>query len=337
MVYICEICDYKTTRLNDFDRHKTRKRQCKPKSCQTSYQVGVSPFVYNTEKVSANTEIVNDDTIQTEKVNDDTIKTEKINADTENTECSKCYKVFTRRDHMRKHEKSCDGLDKRQCKICLKMFASKFGKYQHIKFVKCVPPASYINNNITNNIYNTNYNNQNYITNNIRLCYGNEDLDQLCNEREYMKRIAEHVKMLKYALPRSIEDIYFNESYPNNQTIKKDRKNDNYVTIHMGDNKWETRLAKDTIYQTLETLQKYMSKYILEVKLNPAAKDKLKQFGKEMSKLENWSTESIEDRLQIDEYDEPDKDEQRNKEKEVCKLITDTLYKETRSLTLSNK
>jgi len=80
-----------------------------------------------------------------------------------------------------------------------------------------------------------------------------------------------------------------------------------------------------------------MSKYILKVKLNPAAKDKLKQFGKEMSKLENWSTESIEDRLQIDEYDEPDKDELRNKEKEVCKLITDTLYKETRSLTLSNK
>ena len=30
MVYICEKCEYKTTRLNDFDRHKTRKRQCKP-------------------------------------------------------------------------------------------------------------------------------------------------------------------------------------------------------------------------------------------------------------------------------------------------------------------
>ena len=170
------------------------------------------------------------------------------------------------------------------------MFATKQSKYNHIKFVKCIPPASSINNNnnITNNIDNstTNNNNQNYITNNIRLCYGNEDLDQLCNEKKYMKRIAEHVKMLKYALPRSIEDIYFNESYPNNQTIKKNRKKDNYVTIHMGDNKWETRLAKDTICQTLETLQKYVSKYIEKVKLNPAAKDKLKQFGKEMSKLE---------------------------------------------------
>ena len=323
MVYICEICGYKTTRLNDFDRHKTRKRQCKPNPCQTSYQIGVSPYVYNTEKVGADTE--------------------KVGADNVLIKCSKCFKVFSRRDHMRTHETSCDGLDKRQCKICLKMFASKFGKYQHIKFVKCVPPASSINsNNITNNTNNidnsTTYNNnQNYITNNIRLCYGNEDLDQLCNEKEYMKRIEEHVKMLKYALPRSIEDIYFNESYPNNQTIKKDRKNDNYVTIHMGDNKWETRLAKDTIDKTLETLQKYMSKYISEVKLNPVSKSRLKHFGKAMARLENWDTESIEDRLQIAPYAEPSNDEQRKDEKEVCKLITDTLYKETRSLTLSNK
>ena len=100
-----------------------------------------------------------------------------------------------------------------------------------------------------------------------------------------MKRVEEHVKMLKYALPRSIEDIYFNESYPNNQTIKKDRKNDNLVTIHMGDNKWETRLAEHKIDTTLSTLQKYMEKYIEEVTMNPRTKRQLKEFGKEMSKL----------------------------------------------------
>ena len=132
MVYTCDICDYKTTRLYDFDRHNSRKRQCKPKSCQTSDQVGVSPFVYNTEKVNADTVEVDVDTVE---VDADTVE---VDADNVLIKCSKCFKVFSRRDHMRTHEKSCDGLDKRQCIMCLKLFITKQGKYQHIKYVKCV-------------------------------------------------------------------------------------------------------------------------------------------------------------------------------------------------------
>lgn len=32
-------------------------------------------------------------------------------------------------------------LNPKQCKICLKVFPSKYGKYQHTKFVKCSPPS----------------------------------------------------------------------------------------------------------------------------------------------------------------------------------------------------
>ena len=47
-----------------------------------------------------------------------------------------------------------------------------------------------------------------------------------------------------------------------------------------------------------------MEKYIDTVKLNPVVRNRLKVFGKEMSKFKEWSTESIEDRLDIKPYDE---------------------------------
>ena len=56
--------------------------------------------------------------------------------------CSKCQKQFNRRDRFRSHESKCDGLDSKQCKICLKMFTTYQGKYQHNKNVKCSPPPN---------------------------------------------------------------------------------------------------------------------------------------------------------------------------------------------------
>ena len=54
--------------------------------------------------------------------------------------CSKCNKTFSRIDSLKRHEQNCEGYDKRQCKICLKMFATPHGKYNHMKNVKCSPP-----------------------------------------------------------------------------------------------------------------------------------------------------------------------------------------------------
>lgn len=35
----------------------------------------------------------------------------------------------------------CNSLHPFQCPICMKMFASKQGKYEHKKYVKCSPPT----------------------------------------------------------------------------------------------------------------------------------------------------------------------------------------------------
>ena len=62
---------------------------------------------------------------------------------TDGIRCSKCNKKFTRKDHMRVHEKKCKGLiDPRQCQTCLKVFTSAWGRLKHNKNVKCSPPTS---------------------------------------------------------------------------------------------------------------------------------------------------------------------------------------------------
>jgi uncharacterized C2H2 Zn-finger protein len=56
--------------------------------------------------------------------------------------CCKCGKVFLSKKGLKGHVEKCDGLDSKQCRICLKTFSSRFGKYQHMKNVKCEPPPN---------------------------------------------------------------------------------------------------------------------------------------------------------------------------------------------------
>lgn len=55
-------------------------------------------------------------------------------------QCSKCNKVLSSKRQLKIHVEKCNGLHPLQCPICLKMFASRYGKYEHKKYVKCKPP-----------------------------------------------------------------------------------------------------------------------------------------------------------------------------------------------------
>mgnify|MGYP002633082042 CR=1 FL=1 len=334
MVYRCDICDYETTRLLNFQRHTLRKRPCKPKLVYNDATNGVQSVGQKVHSVGQKVHFDGQKVHSVgQKVHFDGQKVHSVGT----LRCSKCDKVLSCKRRLKTHEDQCEGFNKLQCQICLRVFATKQSKYNHIKYVKCAPPQHVVHNTVNNNDNSTTINNitnnnnhQQYITNNIRLSFGQENLDDLCNTQGYMKRIEQYVKMLKYALPKSLEDVFFNEEYPNNQTIKKDRKNDNFVSIHVGENKWEKRLAKDTITTTLETLQKYMDKYIEEVELNHRRRRDLKAFGKEMSKLKYWSTHSIEDKLEIDDYEESSEKEMGKECRIVEKILTDKIYELSR-------
>jgi len=333
MIYTCCICEYKTTRAFDYDRHTKRKLPCKLKSGTFVTKYGNNPTDQNINPTDPNINPTDPNINPTDpNINptDPNINPTDPNINPK-YKCSKCNKEFSRNQRLNEHYLKCDGLDKRQCKICLRLFTTPQGKWKHMQYVKCNPPQQIINHNTTNinNIHITN-NNQQYITN-IRLSFGNEDVSGICNESGYMKRIEECVKMLKYAIPRSLEDVFFNDNYPENQTVKKDRRNDDLINVHIGDGKWENRLAKDTIDGILNTIQNYMEKYINTAKLNPVARSRLKVFGKEMSKVKDWSTEAIEDRLAIEPYEDADEEEMKKSTNSLSKLIKAKIYEETRT------
>ena len=338
MEHTCIRCGYITTRRVDFERHLRRKIKCNEKTMgKNGIMDDEVTIVDNGANVMDGGANVTDGganvtdggaNVMGGGANVMGVGANVMGHNLKHT-CTKCHKPFLRAIDCKKHILKCDGLDKRQCKICLRIFATRQSKHEHIKYVKCLPVKQVVINNTTindNSTNITNNNNQQYITNNIRLCFGNEMLEKLCKEDGYMKRIEEYVKLLKYALPKALEDVYFNENHPNNQTIKKDRRNDNLVSIHVGENRWEKRYAKDMITTTLEKLHDYMEKYIEDVKLTPMRRRNLLAFGKEMSKLKYWTTHSIEDKLEIDDFPETTEEDMKKEAKVVSKLLTDKMY-----------
>ena len=55
--------------------------------------------------------------------------------------CLKCNRILSSKQKLISHQEKCDGfLNKKQCQICLKLFATRQGKSQHMKNVNCSPP-----------------------------------------------------------------------------------------------------------------------------------------------------------------------------------------------------
>lgn len=56
-------------------------------------------------------------------------------------QCDKCDRVLSSKRQLGYHQAKCTGLHPRQCPVCLKIFSTRQGKYEHIKNVKCSPPT----------------------------------------------------------------------------------------------------------------------------------------------------------------------------------------------------
>jgi hypothetical protein len=249
--------------------------------------------------------------------------------------CKKCTRVFTRKDHMRVHEQKCDGIDKRQCKICLKLFTTKQGKYQHIQYVKCNPQLNapqMVNNGVINHGV-INNNTINFITPG-RLSFGKENLEELCKEPKYVERLLSNItEGGKYALVRSMDDIFFNEKYPNNQTIKKTRKNDNFVEVYKN-GEWVKMFMKDIFTPINHKIEDYYDPFferILSTNMsfnNPRYKQ-LMYFAKQM-KQQGWNCDTIEDGLDAIIEDSSDNVEEKRIKKETMRLMLDNTYEKSK-------
>ncbi len=355
----CTHCSYTTTRLHDLHRHQNRKTPCFTSFIVSS--TNTNPIRVAQESVTAVQENVTPIQQSVTSVQENVVPdSHDAENDAIRYTCSKCNKILSCKQSLQYHQKICNGINNKQCPICKKVFANRNGIYKHKNFVKCKPPpvdedklqptknlpstssAVHIINNTTNNTTNTTNNTNNNTFNNITINFGEEVLEKLCSQPDYLKRMEEVVRLGKYALPQHISDIYFNESFPMNNTIVKTRHNDRFVKIKTGINQWDLRVMDD-IYKTItERMETYMTPYFHHVEKQlgeiydrDRAKFKrmtrsIREFGHKVLWLD-WKCDDI---RQIGvELNDPYCENERNRRiQEMKSLLLEHFYDKTREI-----
>ena len=287
-MFVCEQCTYSTKIKCNFMRHL---KTCKKRGGND--EIVPEKVHYSPEKVHYSPEKVH---YFQEKANSYPEKVHFL------LQCAKCEKRFSRKDNLTNHENICFGVNHRQCKTCLKLFASAQSKWNHMKNVKCVPPSmretspsAIINNNITNSTINNITNNINIQQFNINV-HGNENYDVLLDviRNKYPQAF---VSMMEEGDTASLlKLVHFNKDFPENQTIRKQVKKDVSSEVHIGEGRWEKRPTQHVI----DTFRDQTSKRIYdslatnaESVMDRTRDTYLKEIIYEQSKTPTGNTDSL--------------------------------------------
>ena len=176
-MYECDKCGYVSNKKCNLEKHKQRKNPC-----GRAY-IGIT-------NINNKNDGINDDSpnnnAQCRNYNVDGQNDNRTN--TFDNVCSKCKKHLKSKRNVLRHMKICKGVDNLTCYKCMKVFASRYGRNNHLTYVKCdvkqlisenEPCDTMYNvegdlintiNNITNNTMNNNINNHIHIN-----CFGKED------------------------------------------------------------------------------------------------------------------------------------------------------------------
>jgi hypothetical protein len=212
-IHTCQICGYSTNRPSNLQAHLSKQKSCKP-----------PPPIQEVQQPLPVQEIVIQELPSPEigvKVN----------------QCIKCDKILSTPYCLKQHLSNCKGCHILQCPICLKKFASRSSKSQHIKSAKCNPPTETVQEELErlrkeNKVFRsqsnnsqqpqTIINNDNSTVNNINIQYNNYDkpyTDHITNI--VMKGIYENSQQdPALILNETVRHIYKNDQHPENHVIK---------------------------------------------------------------------------------------------------------------------
>lgn len=259
----CEYCDCVFTLEQNVRRHMmTRCKNKLPDDHLQNVNNNLQNDSINLQNISMNLQNVS-------------IDLQNVSSDNKNDEkhkiCNHCGRVFYSQYTLTRHEKNCKGkVASLQCHLCFAEFKHASSKSRHL--IDCtllhqqkeeqalVPSKNSItstnhHNNIqTQNIHNgdqntttnntTNNNTvNNTINNNITLlAFRPEDQEQLRFITDHIS-IDKLVKILELQKSKDILSYYTREvmEHPDNQCVKKTNLRSCHSSIHVGNNRWETR------------------------------------------------------------------------------------------------
>lgn len=329
-MFECPFCAYRSTRESDLHRHLNRKTRCDQTKVQN-----------NREKFR---EII--------------AQTAAPVAQTPTTPahfCDKCHKQLANQWSYARHHETCRGHEANVCPTCTKRFSTYAGRSKHMRNVKCSPPppppeldeavrptTTIQHVDTINHTHHTTNNIDNSQHVHINVTFGKETLDQLCRDPNYTARMEELIRLGKYAIPQQITDIFFNENFPMNNTIMKQRHNDRFVKVKTGENQWDLR-AIDDVYKTItSSMETYMSPYFkkIEQKMGVVYDEdprkfrqltrSVREFGHKVLWLD-WLCDDI--RLIGVDLNEPYCENERNRRiQEMKAMLLEHIYDKTREM-----
>ena len=340
MLFVCQLCNYSSTRRYDLRRHQTRKLPCMSiKSITTTSNVDKPNSSESHADSSESHANVLDNYVG------DTKKTPFV--------CDKCEKLFVSKYSLKNHqERHCEGVKPNVCPTCLKTFSTRKGRNNHLRLVSCSPPVApespsnrkVVNTITINNTNNTTnvHNDHCTVNNNITIKFGEECLEKLIANPDYFKRMEESLRLGKYAIPQHINDIFFNESFPMNNTIMKTRHNDRFVKIKTGEDTWDIRVVDDVYKSLIKKMESYMHPYFsyMEKRMETIYDDdprkfrrmtrSIREYGHKVLWLD-WNCEDIR-QIGVDLNDPYCETERQRRIQEMKSLLLEHIYDKTREV-----
>ena len=194
---------------------------------------------------------------------------------------------------------------------------------------------------IVNNTTNV-HNDHCTVNNNITIKFGEECLEKLIANPDYFKRMEESMRLGKYAIPQHMNDIFFNESFPMNNTIMKSRHNDRFVKIKTGNDQWDTRVVDDVYKSLINKMELYMHPYFsyMEKRMETIYDDdpakfrrmtrRIREYGHKVLWLD-WNCEDIR-QIGVDLNDPYCETERQRRIQEMKSLLLEHIYDKTREV-----
>jgi hypothetical protein len=213
--YNCERCGYRTTALYNLKTHFKRKRICPP--------------------------ILNN--IDISKLYNDFFRN-----DSKTYMCDYCNKSYTYAQGKWNHTQKCmkklesELLQKQKleelCEIVEHQQKEMETQKKQIEELKAKPSINnQTNTNNTNNSHNKQINNNNKQINNITInAFGKEDISYLIDSPDYKKFMIECLKEREQGIMKLMDQMYYNDSHPENHNIKKTNKKDKFMKAYDGTN-----------------------------------------------------------------------------------------------------
>ena len=331
-MYRCANCDYCSTRRYDLRRHQSRKIPCSATK-QTNSCIPSDSSESHADSPESHVH--------------------SVNIPKPTFLCDKCGKELSTKYSLKAHKQNyCQGVQPNVCPTCLKVFNTRRGRNNHVRLVRCVPAEEleqvsaptivhHTTNNTTNNTTNV-HNDHCTVNNNITIKFGDECLEKLIANPDYFKRMEDSIRLGKYAIPQHMNDIFFNESLPMNNTIMKTRHNDRFVKIKTGEDKWDIRVVDDVYKSLINKMESYMHPYFsyIEKRMEKIYDDDpakfrrmtraIREYGHKVLWLD-WNCEHIR-QIGVDLNDPYCETERQRRIQEMKSLLLEHIYDKTREV-----